>query len=187
MPNIAYQSWGTISFSIRLLTMPVKETIINFATGSTNAQYFCNIIAKPINGSTAGIYISHTFKDGKTWTTTSTPYTLSLNKWYLFFISNNDIGLDIYCNSIDELISNHGNAVMTSIRTTNKMYNANDSTQSNIMIGTKNFKTWPEIYSTTSFNYDIAWIHFFDYYTNADDIYRDCMANWIFTQFPNSK
>ena len=31
------------------------------------------------------------------------------------------------------------------------------------------------------FNYDIAWIHFFQHNASNDDIYRDCMANWIFT------
>ena len=70
---------------------------------------------------------------------------------------------------------------MTRIQSPNKI--TNDYTQSNIMIGTKNFKNWSEIHSTSSFYYDIAWIHFFDHYVNADDIYRDCMANWIFTQF----
>jgi hypothetical protein len=178
IPNIAYNSWGTISFAIRLLSMPIKETIINFAIGSTTT-YFCNIIAKPINGSNAGISISHTF-NGK-WINIPTSYQLSLNKWYAIFVSNNDSGLDIYCNSIDELIFNHGNASMTRIQSPNKI--TNDYTQSNIMIGTKNFKNWSEIHSTSSFYYDIAWIHFFDHYVNADDIYRDCMANWIFTQF----
>jgi hypothetical protein len=56
----------------------------------------------------------------------------------------------------------------------------------NFMIGTKNFTNWREIYSTSSFNYDIAWVHFFEQIVSGDDIYRDCMANWVFTQFPDS-
>ena len=151
--------------------MPVKETIFNFAIGS---KHFCNIIAKPINGSTSGISISHTF-NGKSWMNIPTSYQLSLNKWYIFFVSNSNTGLDIYCNSIEKLISNHGNAIKTSIES-----NIPNIT-SNIMIGTKNFTALPEIYSTSSFYYDIAWIHFFDYIVTVDDIYRDCMANWIYT------
>jgi hypothetical protein len=173
--NISYKSWGTISIPIRLLSMPIKETIISVAIGST---HFCNIIAKPINGSTAGISISHTF-NGKSWINIHTQYILSLNKWYLFFISSSDIGLDIYCNSIDDLLLNKGKAPMTRIQSLNVITNA----LSTIMIGTKNVSTLPEMYSTSSFHYNIAWIHFFDYYTTADDIYRECKANWIFTKF----
>ena len=102
---------------------------------------------------------------------TSTPYTLSVNKWYLIYIILTD-NLDIYCNSIDELILNHGTSYVTPIKISNKI--------SNIIIGTKNINA-SEMYSTSSFNYDIAWIHFFEHNASADDIYRDCMANWIFT------
>ena len=35
--------------------------------------------------------------------------------------------------------------------------------------------------SGSSFSYDIAWVHFFDYNVSANDIYRDSMTNWIFT------
>jgi hypothetical protein len=192
MPNIAYQSWGTMSFAIRLQTMPVKETIFNFAT----SNYICNIIASPINGSTAGVYISHNFGNGVSIEAVPTTIQLSLNKWYLFFIHNNGSDLSIYYNSIDEFISNKGqSAGNTRIMASNKIWLPNgtynpapgqNQSACNVMFGTKNFTTWREMYSTSSFNYDIAWVHFFEQIASGDDIYRDCMANWVFTQFPDS-
>jgi hypothetical protein len=163
--HIPINGWGTVSFAIRLQSMPVKETIFTCSTPT----FFCNIIAKPINGSTAGIYISHTM-DGKI-LHTYTSYKLSINKWYLIYIIHADT-FNIYCNSIDELISNKGHADVVPIKAPNKI--------SNITIGTKNINALG-MYSTSLFNYDIAWIHFFQHNASNDDIYRDCMANWIFT------
>jgi hypothetical protein len=37
-----------------------------------------------------------------------------------------------------------------------------------------------------SFQFDLAWVHFFDFYINASDVVKDCKASWIFTQFPDS-
>jgi hypothetical protein len=37
-----------------------------------------------------------------------------------------------------------------------------------------------------SFQFDLAWVHFFDYYISAAEVVRDCKADWIFTQFPDS-
>ena len=142
--NISNQCWGSISFAIRLQTMPVKETLIHIG---------CNIILKPINGSNAGIYIDNKW----------TELQMSLNKWYLIYFIR-DKGLTINCVTIDNPV----------IKTPVEIPNINSNS---IIIGTKNFN----LESTSSFVYDIAWIHFFDYIVTVDDIYRDCMANWIYT------
>jgi hypothetical protein len=192
MPNIAYQSWGTLSFAIRLQTMPVKETIFSF----TSSNYICNVISTPVNGSTAGIYVSHNF--GGAIAAVPTTFQLSLNKWYMFFIHNNGSDLSIYFNGIDELISNRGQASNVRIVAPNRIWLPNatynpapgqNRSACNFMIGTKNFASWGsgvEMYSTSSFNYDIAWVHFFEQIVSGDDIYRDAMANWVFTQFTDS-
>jgi hypothetical protein len=42
------------------------------------------------------------------------------------------------------------------------------------------------VYGTSAFEYDLAWIHFFDYFTEyaRGDLYRDCLGDWKYTQFP---
>jgi hypothetical protein len=37
-----------------------------------------------------------------------------------------------------------------------------------------------------SFQFDLAWVHFFDFYINAADVVKECKAAWKFTQFPDS-
>ena len=152
-------SWGTMTVAIRLKSIPVtNEIIINFNT--------YHIIATPLNRSVIGISIAYI--KGKTWTTISTSYTLPINTWYLIVVSNTTTGFDIYCNSINELISNKGNTPVTRIT---------DSVNTqivNITIGRKSV--------TSSFSYDIAWVHFFDYNVSPNDIYRDSMTDWIFTE-----
>jgi hypothetical protein len=189
MPNIAYQSWGTVTFAIRFQTMPVKETIINF---STNGYYY-NLITTPLNGSNASVYVEHNF--GGSTTSITTPYTFSLNKWYLIYIINKGTGFDLYCSGIDELIQNKGKSTVTSVNANGQLYKPNGTynpppgqTQSacNIMVGTNGFMNWRGMYSTSSFNYDLAWIHFFDHSASNDDIYREAQANWVFTQFPTA-
>ena len=143
--NISNKCWGSVSFALRLQTMPVKETLLHIG---------CNIILKPINGSNAGIYIHDKRIE----------LQISLNKWYLIYFTRH-YGLTINCVSIENPV------VKTPIEI------INSKVSNSIIIGTKNFN----FESTSSFVYDIAWIHFFDYVVTAADIYRDCMANWIYT------
>lgn len=154
--NISYKSWVSVSFAFRLKSIPVKDEIImNFG--------MYTVIAKPLNRSTIGISISYM---NKTWNIQITPYTLSLNIWYVIVISNHD-GIDVYCDSIHDLISKKGHSTVT--RITNKISYMNHS----ITVGRKNI---PSVFS-----YDVAWIHFFDYMISPNEIYRDCMTDWIFT------
>jgi hypothetical protein len=56
-----------------------------------------------------------------------------------------------------------------------------------VMLGTNGFMgKWPSYYSSSSFNYDVAWIHFFDGSVNENDMYREALANWKYTQFAKS-
>jgi hypothetical protein len=57
-----------------------------------------------------------------------------------------------------------------------------------VMIGQQGFHSrgdWPSAYATNAFNFDLAWIHFFDRTTSNNDLYRDCLNDWIYTQYPN--
>lgn len=191
MPNIAYQSWGTVTIAIRLQSMPIKETIVNLVSG----PYYYSLVSKPTNGSTAGIYMEHNLNG--TTITTDIVSGLQVGTWYLISIFNGgtSIGLNLY--DISSLISSKGSLISNVItnQASGQLYSPNmtfnappGQTQGpcNIMIGTNGFMNWRGIYSTSSFNYDIAWVHFYDHSVSADDIYKDCTAGWTFTQFPDA-
>ena len=192
MPNIAFQSWKTVTFAIRFHTMPVKDTLIKFAIGSS----YLSVIVKPINGSTAGVSVEHNFT-GATETELTT-FQLSLTNWYLISIQNTGTEFIIFCNSFDQLISSKGKGTSITITGNKRLFKDNatwspapghPSEPCTIMLGTKYFMGipgWAGMYSTSAFQYDLAWVHFFQQYTTEDDIYRECMTNWKYTQFPKS-
>lgn len=195
IPNIAYQSWKTVTFAIRLYTMPVKDTLIKFAVGSS----YLSVIVKPINGSTAGVSIEHNFNRGNTMEQ-STNFKMSLNKWYLVGVHNWGTGMTLFINGIDEMVANKGYADGVRVDKADgiSLYRPNGTWspapgQPNeactIMLGTNGFlgiPSWGGMYATSAFQYDLAWIHFFQQMAGGDDIYRECMVDWKYTQFPKS-
>jgi hypothetical protein len=191
MPNIAYQSWGTVTFCIRLKTMPVKETLINFATG----QYYYNLILTPSSGSLSQLSIEHNFTG--TPTTQQPGSMLQLDTWYIISITNGVNYFDLNIFDVPSIINSKGANIGRYVRTssTNNLFLPNATwnpaprqpqAPCNIMVGTKGYTTWRSMYSTSSFNYDVAWIHFFSQNISGEDLYKDAMASWIFTQFPDS-
>ena len=193
LSNIAYQSWGTFTTAIRLQSMPIKETLLYFKTG----EFFYSIIAKPDNGSTAKIHIEHNL--GKKVVTKrviqsiQTDYHMELNTWYFIMVQNLGNGFRFSCHPIRELRQNGGQvkSLLTEIDTflyhQNMLWNSTHlSSACSILIGTNGNDSWPSIYSTVSCNYDIAWVHFFDYHISNKEIKREAKANWIYTAFPNA-
>jgi len=192
--NIAYQSWGTMTFAIRLQSMPVKDTICEFVS----QQFYLSIIATPISGSLAGISIEHniTGTGPSNGTTIKTPFQLGLNTWYQFKISNTGNGLSISCDTINAIILNGGSysnsavslQASTSIYVQNGLTNSGNPSVANsacyIVIGTNGFSGWRGMYGSPSFNYDIAWVHFYDFQVNGADMVKDCQGSWVFTEFP---
>ncbi len=192
LTNIAYQSWKTVTFAIRPRTMPVKETFIHFRVG----KYFATLISTPLNGNEATMYISHNFNNQIE--AVPTNFKLTLNKWHLIYIYNLGNEFHFYCKDMDELISLKGkNSQRIIIQSNNNLYSKNGqieklgnpniiSEQCNIIIGTKDVTDYPEIYTTTSFNYDMAWVHFLQQKASENDILRECLSDWVYTQFPES-
>jgi hypothetical protein len=193
LPSIAYQSWGTMTFAIRLRTMPVKETIAHFHTSG----FYYSIVATRDKDGIAKIHIehNHTKKPEKRKRTIieSCPFRVPLNTWHLFVLQNKITGFEISCESFTNILTMNGSLshVPTEANTPlfhmNTIWNpAQPQGECNILIGTDGFTTWPSIYSTASFYYDIAWIHFFDYHVTKVDIKREANADWIYTAFPDS-
>ena len=192
LPSIAYQSWGTMTFAIRLRTMPVKETIAHFHTSG----FYYSIVATRYKDGIAKIHIEHNHtkkSERRKRTIESCPFRVPLNTWHLFVIQNKITGFEISCESFTHILAMNGSMshVLTEADTPlfqmNTIWNpAQSQGECNILIGTDGFTTWPSIYSTATFYYDIAWIHFFDYHVTKTDIKREANADWIYTAFPDS-
>jgi hypothetical protein len=193
MPNIAYQSWKSMSFAVRLITMPVKETLCHLYPGASRHDSF-GIIATPINGSTSVISIQHTWSGGHT--IINTNYYLSVGTWYLFYINNNKTSFDLYCNSFDGFMSSGGAATVTTMTAIDRgsLWGVNATwnpapgqlgQSCNIMFSGGGIK-WAGVYGSSSFQFDLAWVHFFDKTLTKEDVVRECKADWVYTQFPDS-
>jgi len=191
MKNIAYQSWKTMTAAIRFQSMAVKESIINLACGPVGSWY-CNLIVLPVNGGMMEVRIEYRITGNQIQTAT-TAWRLAVNEWYLFRIDNIGTGFVIYCDWIPSLIRDKrpsGSSVV--INGSRQLWDANATwnpapgqvyESCNIMFGTANYKGWSSMYGSGACTYDLAWVHFFDNVTNDNDIYRDVMNDWIFTQF----
>jgi hypothetical protein len=191
MPNIAFQSWGTVTFCIRPQSMPVKETLLNLSTG----PYYYNLIATPTNGNNIKISIEHNLSGSVV--TQEITSGVQLSNWYLFTIINNgtSIGLNLY--DVASIVSSKGSLISNVVVTqaNGQLYQPNATwnpapgqpqAPCNIMVGTNGYMNWRGMYSTSSFNYDLAWIHFYDYALSANDFFKEASASWIFTQFPDA-
>ena len=194
--NIAFQSWKTITFAIRFQSMPVKETILGFAMGQPGTLYY-NLVATPSGGNNISISVEHFF-GGKD---TVTPFRsgFQLNRWYLFFIHNRGSGFDLYCNDVEDTVRTKGKGGgigKLTLNHTGPLFSPNGTWHPKsgsgqpleactILVGTQGYVgKWKSFYASSAFEYDLAWIHFFDQFTTNDDIYRDCMGNWQYTQQP---
>jgi hypothetical protein len=188
LTNIAYQSWGTCTFAFRLQSMPVKDAIFSFRVYNK----FFIIYLVPINGSTAQMRIQTNITTNNSIYDDVTNFKLNIGSWYYMEVAQNGSGFDIYCDSFENIIQNgnfttqytrinSSDSITTPIN--NGLFVQGSPYNCNISIGGKasglNF-------ANSSFQFDLAWVHFFDFYINASDAVKDCKASWIFTQFPES-
>jgi hypothetical protein len=188
--NICYQSWKTVSFTMRFRSMPVKESIINLAFERIGGLYF-NLVAIPMNGSQFTIQIEHNLGWRSQVTTTSFVYTLGI--WYIFYINNRGTGFDVYSADVDSVIRG-GSIRSISVDHSGMMWAQNGSWNPspgqpqqacNVMVGSNGYvNRWAAMYATGAFQYDLATVHFFDRFINRDDAIRECKSNWIYTDFP---
>jgi len=193
-PSLAYQSWRTLTLCFRMQTMPIKETIIEFMM----AQLYLSVNLTPLNGSTAVLSLEHNFSGSPTTVTTS--YQVSLGTWYLLGVNNNRTSMDVHCTAVDGLVSNGGAVSFTTARLTHpgwpRLWSDNATVNrvpgqtaeacyikvaghANVLNG-----YYPGVHATSSFTFDVAWLHFFQQLANQDDLLREAKADWVYTQFP---
>jgi hypothetical protein len=184
MYNIAFQSWKTVTFLIRFSTAPIRESFIVMLSG----RYYCNIVAHT-GGS---ITIDHNF--GGIAKSVGTNWKVPLNSWHLFTIHNNKTGLEVFCVSVEDAAAGRGlgSSYILDNRTRFYLKNASwnptpgqNGEACSILIGPGHFTgRFESTFSTSAFQFDVGWIHFFDIYINTNDMTREARANWIYTQFP---
>jgi hypothetical protein len=187
LQNIAYQAWGTVTFAFRLQTMPVKDTIFAFKVWNK----FCYLYVVPINGNTAQLRVQTNMMQNGTVFDGPTNWSFQIGNWYFLEVAQNGEGFDLFCDTIDNIIKagnftqglwkimNNGPITTTQ---NNGLY-LNAQTMCHYYIGGS--MTGSGFFSS-SFQFDLAWIHFYDYYIGAADVVKDCQAAWVFTQFPES-
>jgi hypothetical protein len=192
MYSMAFQSWKTLTFVVRFQSMPVKETLVKIAPG----RGYVSIVLTP-SGSSVSIGLEHNFGSSGTKTV---PFRsgLSLGKWYLFTIVNMGTAFNVQCHSVEEAVvakGRSGNLGTAMINHTGPMFLPNETFfpksgsgqpagQCWLIWGAQRHRGAEGMHGTGAFMYDLAWIHFFDQIVTNEDIYRDCMGNWRYTQFP---
>ena len=180
-PNIAFQSWKTLTFAIRFQTMPVNDRIFHFWTH--DVQTYINVT--PVNGSTSIMTVMSNIEGNNG--IKKIPMNISLNVWYILVVSNNDTGLSFKCAPINDIANNKGSMSSTvSFHRTRPIYltNANEGSQS--LPGQVDSSCNVIITGSASFKFDVAWTHFFDHVASSEDIVRECKADWVYTAFPDS-
>lgn len=192
MYNIAFQSWKSMTVAIRLKSMPVKDTLLKLVMRGG----YASVVAVPISGSACRLSIEHNI--GGTAAVVPTGFQLQANQWYVLMVQNTGTELKIGCGSVADVISSRGSMTTVQLTSSQRLFSDNGTwapapgqpqEPCTVMMGTKGFAgrgDWPSMYGSSVFEYDLAWIHFFQQYVTNEDMVRECQANWIYTQFPKS-
>jgi hypothetical protein len=178
--NIAFQSWGSMTIALRMKTISsFEETLAYFQTGS----FFYSLVAKKSAEGAVTLQIKHNFSKN---TTQITTFRLLIDQWNLLTVYNDNTGIRLSCNTINGLVSKKENISTVSVDAGKLLFAAN--APSTITIGTNGLPKTPVsmVASSTACTYDVAWVHFFDYKIQQQDILREASANWIYTAFPRS-
>lgn len=175
--SLAYASWGTVTMAIRLMSMPIKETVMYFRMG----ERYYSIVLRPDSGSVAKVLIEHNVA-GKP-KVLETVFRMELNTWYILMVQNQVTSLRLAVQSVSEMSRQRGVVSATTV----EMGAPTTSAISEIIgpcsvtVGTQGCVGWPSVYGSTSCFYDVAWVHFFDYVVAANDLYREARADWVYT------
>jgi hypothetical protein len=186
--NISYLSWKTATIAFRLQSMPVRDAFISFWVHNKH----CILYLKPINGSRSMMYYNTNITTNNLTYDGVTNFTVDVGQWYHLKVVQTEVGLDISCDSFNNILSNKKytthilkisdrNSITTNIN--NGLY-VQGKENCSIIIGGKGFIGYE--FNTSALQFDIAWLHLFDYDISNDDVVKDCKAGWGFTEFPSA-
>ena len=194
--NIAFQSWKTMTFAVRFTTMPVKATFFSMASGRPGNGPYCCMIALPNGNGSIRMQMEYRGLDGRVQSAPISEWWFSINQWYFFTIINTGSGLYFRAQSMSGAQGGNLGAGRTIDLTNGRAntfygYNATwdpapgqPQEACDVAFGTALYQGWASMYNDTVFNYDIAWVHYFDYTATDADVSRDANSDWIYTQFP---
>jgi hypothetical protein len=155
LPNIHAGSWRTLTVGFRMISMPIKETLFHIM-GHENGTFF-SIVLTTMNGSTAEMRLEES-KQGKI-RVIPTPYRLGVNHWYTMVIQQTE-GMRV------QLVP-YGQPALPPVYVTRQDFLFGKGL-CNLSLGTQGTKAM----STTSFQYDVAWIHLYDYLVETRSVKR---------------
>ena len=144
LSNIHAGSWRTLTIAFRMISMPIKETLFHIM----GPDAFFSIVLTTINGSTAEMRLEEN-KQGKT-RVIPTPYRLGVNHWYTIVIQQTE-GMRVH-------LVPYGQPALPPVYAI-RQDSLFGKRLCNLSLGTQGTKAA----STTSFQYDVAWIHLYDY------------------------
>jgi len=162
LSNMYAGSWRTITIAFRMISMPIKETLFHIM-GHDHESLF-SIMLTTMNGSTAEMRVEES-KQGKT-RVIPTPYRLGVNHWYTMVIQQTE-GMRV------QLVP-YGQPALPPVYVV-RQDSLFGNRLCNLSLGTQGTKAS----ATSSFQYDVAWIHLYDYMTTSQDITRD--VDWVYT------
>lgn len=187
--NIAYQTWGTVTFAFRLQSMPVKDAIFSFWVYNK----YCIIYAKPLTGNTSQLYVYTNMTTNNSVFDGPTQFKVDLNNWYYLEVAQTGNGFDMYCDTTANILnnSNYTTGVYTvrnsGVITTNINNGLYVAGQYSCNVGIGALMSIQGMYNgTPGFTFDIAWMHYFKQYISAADVIKDINNSWVFTDFPDS-
>jgi hypothetical protein len=196
--NIAFQSWKTMTFAVRFTTMPVRATFFSMASGRPGSGPYCCMVALPNGNGSIRMQMEYRGLDGQPQNVAMSEWSFSINQWYHFIILNMGTALWFFAPQLTnqsqkgDLGNNRSVNLTNGVANTFYGYNATRDPAPgqaleacNVSFGTGRYKGVPRIYHDSNFNYDIAWVHFFDYaLSDEEDVKRDANSEWVYTQFP---
>lgn len=117
-------------------------------------------------------------------------WSFSINQWYHFMIFNTGTGLSFLAPQLTNQSQKGDFGREYRINLTNGQantfygYNATWNPAPgqgyeacDVAFGTAIYQGWASMYNDTVFNYDIAWVHFFDNNITRDDVVRDANSD----------
>jgi hypothetical protein len=194
-----------MTVAVRFTTMPVKATFFSMASGQPGPGPYCCMVATPSGN--GRIKMNFEYRNpslGGNKQLSVPEWEFSLDIWYLFTIINVDVGLYFAAQALDTVRSggNIGAVKFVDLAWTgwrwggsSNFYRPNATWNPapgqpleacDVAFGTSIYQGWSSMYVDSRFNYDIAWIHYFDQNIREDDIRKDAACEWLYTQFPKS-
>jgi hypothetical protein len=179
--NIAFQSWKSLTFAVRLQSAPVRESLFTMVT----SRGFLSLTLTP-----TGVSVDHTFGGRVEGTSVPLRSGVTVGGWWLFTVHNRGSGVDVHLQSMEEARAKRAGSVVKVVHG-GPLYAVNETEEPKGGSGQPKGRctlVWSGMarHGTAAFEYDMAWVHFFDDYTTVEDGAREAAGDWRYTAMPSA-